>query len=173
MQKITTYNTLAIANKMKKVWKDSDEYDPYKYVCNKLLYLYIDAMKFLGSPLSAVEMIDAALDAHEADFDSHMTSVVFQAMLRFSNAAPAPVCAQNLQFCQPTVPAPVSVAAPISAPFLVWAFSEHKLTYEPRFTDCSNLLSPSSVFLPVATPVQVLKRKRAESESSFEKLWPN
>ena len=51
LQNITTYNTLAIANQMKKVWKDSDEYDPYKYVCNKLLYLYIDAMKFLGSPL--------------------------------------------------------------------------------------------------------------------------
>ena len=85
LEAITTFNTLAIANKMKRVWKDSEEFDPEKYVCNKLIFLYLDAQKFLGNELSPTEIIDAGLAAHSADFDAHMTSIVFEALLHFSN----------------------------------------------------------------------------------------
>ena len=97
MQKITTFNTLRIANDMKKVWKNSDEGGD---VCNKLIFLYTDAEKFLGNELSPSEIVDAGLDAHEADFDAHMTSVVFQAMLRFSTPPPVAVV---------PVPVPINV----------------------------------------------------------------
>ena len=86
-QEITTFNTLRIAQGMKKVWKNSDE-NQGGFVCNKLIFLYIDAEKFLGNELSAREIVDAGISAsaHEADFDAYMTSVVFEAMLSFSNA---------------------------------------------------------------------------------------
>lgn len=72
---------------MKRVWKESDEFDAEKHVCNKLLYLFIDAMKFLGSTLTAEEMLAASFEAHEADFDAYMTSKVFEAMIQFSDQA--------------------------------------------------------------------------------------
>ena len=66
MAEITTYNTLAIANKMKRVWKESSEYDAKNHVCNKLLYLFIDAMKSLDSTLTTEEILNASFEAHEA-----------------------------------------------------------------------------------------------------------
>ena len=43
---------------MKGVWENSDENEGGQ-VCNKLIYLYIDAEKFLGNELSAREIVDA------------------------------------------------------------------------------------------------------------------
>ena len=87
MKNMPTFNTLRVANEMKKVWKNSDESEGC-VVRNKLLYLYIGGEKFLGNQLSPHEIVDAAINAHEADFDAYMTSRVFEAMLYFSNAHP-------------------------------------------------------------------------------------
>ena len=66
---------------MKKVWKASVEFEGEKHVSNKLIFLFIDAHKFLGTELSPEEIVEAALAAHSADFDAHMTSVVFEDLL--------------------------------------------------------------------------------------------
>ena len=87
---------------MKKVWKNSDE-NQGGFVSNKLIYLYIDAEKFLGNELSAREIVDAGFNAHEADFDAYMTLRVFEAMLYFSNAQSTHV------FLQPVFLKPCSV----------------------------------------------------------------
>ena len=72
-----------------------------KYVSNKLIFLFLDAHKLLGNGLSPVGIVEAALGAHSADFDAHMTSVVFEALLHFPKQAPifvalAPVAANRL-----------------------------------------------------------------------------
>ena len=56
------------------------------FVWNKLIFLYIDACKFLGSALTPIEIVEVAFKAHSADFDAHMTSTVFKAMLHFSKS---------------------------------------------------------------------------------------
>ena len=84
MNQMPTFNTLRISNDMKKVWKASEEFEEGKYVSNKLIFLFIDAHKFLGNQLSPAEIVQAAIEAHSADFDAHMTSVVFEALLHFS-----------------------------------------------------------------------------------------
>ena len=95
MNQMPTFNTLRISNDMKKVWKASEEFEEGKYVSNKLIFLFIDAHKFLGNELSPVEIVEAALEAHSADFDAHMTSVVFEALLPFLKAGSS-ICSSCL-----------------------------------------------------------------------------
>ena len=51
MKNMPTFNCLRVVNEMKKVWNNSDESEG-GFVRNKLLYLFIDAEKFLGNQLS-------------------------------------------------------------------------------------------------------------------------
>ena len=77
---LPTFNTLAIANKMKAAIKKSDP--DAAHVCCKLVLLYLDALEYLGTELTPAIISAAYLAAHAADFDAKMTKVVFETMLK-------------------------------------------------------------------------------------------
>jgi hypothetical protein len=76
---LPTFNTLAIAQKMKATIKKSD---PAAHVCCKLVLLYLDALEYLGTELTPAVISAAYVAAHAADFDATMTRVVFQTILK-------------------------------------------------------------------------------------------
>ena len=77
---LPTFNTLAIAQKMKAAIKKSDP--DAAHMCCKLVLLYLDALEYLGTELTPAIISAAYLAAHAADFDAKMTRVVFETMLK-------------------------------------------------------------------------------------------
>ena len=65
---LPTFNTLAIANKMKAAIKKSDP--DAAHVCCKLVLLYLDALEYLGTELTPAIISAAYLAAHAVEFDA-------------------------------------------------------------------------------------------------------
>ena len=76
------YNTIAIANLLKKALKPLMTADEKNSA--KLVHLYCMAAEFLDQPMTVDEMKAAFDSAHAADYDAMMTAKVVEAMLRFS-----------------------------------------------------------------------------------------